>query len=160
MRTILVSRCLLGAPCRYDGRCGRPLASLLAVHTGLKLVPICPEVDGGLSTPRPAAEIAPGADGHDVLAGRAGVFNTDGDDVTHAYVTGAHQAVVLAWQTGATQAFLRARSPSCGCRAHYDGRFSGHLASGPGVTAAALQQAGLTVADDSEDNALAKLLNG
>jgi uncharacterized protein YbbK (DUF523 family) len=100
--TILVSACLLGTPCNHEGGESRRAAveALAATH---RLIPICPEVCGGLSTPRPAAE-------------RTGVrvVNVDGDDVTAAYERGARAAVELAHAVGAQRAVLKARSPSCG----------------------------------------------
>jgi uncharacterized protein YbbK (DUF523 family) len=96
----------------------------------------CPEAEGGLGTPRPAAEIA-GGTGEDVLDGRARVVTCDGVDVTAAYLAGARIAVERATAHGCTRAILKARSPSCGCTGVYDGTFSHALRPGDGVTAAA-----------------------
>ena len=100
--TVLVSACLLGTPCNHEGGHKRNAAveALGATH---RVIPICPEVCGGLSTPRPAAE-------------RQGdrVVNVDGDDVTTAYERGARAAVELAHAVDARRAVLKARSPSCG----------------------------------------------
>ena len=100
---------------------------------------MCPEVCGGLSTPRAAAE-------------RRGdrVVNADGDDVTAAYDRGARAAVELAQATGARGAVLKARSPSCGSSAIYDGTFSSTLREGEGVTAAALRAAGVEVISEDD----------
>ena len=110
---------------------------------------VCPEVDGGLGTPRPAAEIT-GGDGADVLAGRARVVTRDGRDVTEAYVAGARRALEAARAAGAETAILKARSPSCGKGAVYDGSFSRALQSGDGVTAALLAKSGIRVVTDEE----------
>ena len=104
-------------------------------------MPICPEVVGGLTTPRRAAEIV-GGDGADVLAGSARVRNADGDDVTAAYVRGA-DGRGRAWRARRVRhAVLKSRSPSCGAVDVYDGTFTRTLRSGAGVTAAALRAAG------------------
>jgi uncharacterized protein YbbK (DUF523 family) len=106
----------------------------------VRLVPICPEVVGGLPVPRPAAELQP--DGRVVTAA--------GDDVTWAYSRGAAAAVALARAVGATEAVLKARSPSCGCREVYDGSFSRRRVPGEGVTAAALRAAGVLVRSEED----------
>jgi uncharacterized protein YbbK (DUF523 family) len=110
--------------------------ALAASH---RLVPVCPEVCGGLSTPRPAAE-------------RRGdrVVNADGVDVTEAYDRGAAAAVELAHAVGARQAVLKARSPSCGVSRVYDGTFTRTLRDGEGVTAAALRAAGIEVCSEED----------
>jgi uncharacterized protein YbbK (DUF523 family) len=105
-----------------------------------RLVPCCPEVAGGLPTPRPAAECQP--DGR--------VRTANGEDVTDFYQRGAEAAVALARSVGAARAVLKARSPSCGCRSIYDGTFSWTLVGGEGITAAALRQAGVEVVSDEE----------
>ena len=157
---LLISACLLGVACNHEGR-GSPRAVVdeLALH--YRLVPVCPEVLGGLPTPRAAAELV-GGDGADVLAGpdsadsaRARVVTVDGDDVTAAYRRGAEAAVTLARAVGATRAVLKARSPSCGTAAVYDGTFSRRLVPGRGVTAAALAAAGLEVGSEEDAAAAA-----
>ena len=110
----------------------------------VKLIPVCPEEAGGLSTPRPPAEIV-GGDGSDVLDGKAKVMTVDGTDVTEAYLKGAHHALQVAQSHGATRMILKARSPSCGCGDIYDGTFSGTLMSGDGVTTALLKRHGITI---------------
>lgn len=145
---LLVSACLLGVACNHEGR-GSPRAVVDELARRYRLVPVCPEVLGGLTTPRPAAELA-GGDGRSVLAGEAAVVNVDGDDVTAAYLRGAEAAVGLGRSTGATRAVLKARSPSCGSSGVYDGTFSRRLVDGEGVTAAALRAAGIEVCSDEE----------
>ena len=137
----LVSACLLGKPCRFDGTASADPVVLAAASSRL-FIPICPEVDGGLSIPRTPAEIVSG-DGHDVLAGRARVIDRDGVDRTQFYLTGAQAAVEAARRTGAHEAWLKSRSPACGCGSIYDGTFSGRIRSGVGVATAMLQKAGI-----------------
>ncbi len=140
---IVISACLLGVRCRYDGGDSR---NEIAIKQGEKyaLIPVCPEESGGLPTPRPPAEIV-GGDGGDVLDGRAKVITADGTDVTEAYLKGAHHALRVAQSNKATHVVLKARSPSCGCGDIYDGTFSGTLMPGDGVTTALLKRHGITV---------------
>ena len=152
---LLISACLLGVACNHEGR-GSPRAVVDELAERYRLVPVCPEVLGGLPTPRAAAELT-GGEGADVLAGPgpdgsggAGVVNINGDDVTAAYRRGAEAAVTLAQAVGATRAVLKARSPSCGSAAVYDGTFSRRLVPGRGVTAAALAAAGLEVGSEED----------
>jgi uncharacterized protein YbbK (DUF523 family) len=140
MPALLVSACLLGVRCNHEGGHSRRSA-VEALSSTYRLVPVCPEVCGGLSTPRPAAERCADADV---------VRNVDGDDVTAAYERGAAVAVQLAHATGATRAVLKARSPSCGTSRIYDGTFSRTLRDGEGVTAAALRAAGIDVVSEED----------
>lgn len=147
---LLVSACLLGQPVRYDGHSKGLTPTLqqrLAAH--YRLVVICPEVAGGLPTPRPPAEIS-GGDGHDVLQATASVRTARGDDVSAAFIAGAHRALALAQAHGCRVALLKANSPSCGSRQRYSGHFDGQLVDGPGVTAALLSAHGLTVFSEQE----------
>lgn len=149
-RTYLVSACLLGLPCAYDGR-GHPVDDLLALAACGQVVPICPEVAGGLPIPRPPAEIV-GGDGGDVLDGRARVVTVAGDDVTAAFLRGAERALAVARQHGIVTAILRQRSPSCGSTCICDGTHSGTLVPGQGVTAALLRRHGVEVFADRLPN--------
>ena len=135
---ILISACLLGVPCRYDAA-ARPLADLPEELRGQALLPVCPEELGGLSTPRPPAELV-GGDGRAVLAGSARVLRADGEDVTAVFLRGAEAVVELARRGGACAACLKSKSPSCGVtRTHIEGE----VRPGMGVAAAALERAGL-----------------
>src|SRR2546423_9217481 len=136
---ILVSACLLGVRCNHKGGAS-PSPAVAALADRARLVPVCPEVVGGLSTPRPAAELQP--DGR--------VANESGADVAAAYRRGAAHAVRVAQAIGASDAVLKARSPSCGCHQVYDGTFSRRLVDGEGVTAAALRAAGLAVCSEED----------
>jgi uncharacterized protein YbbK (DUF523 family) len=144
----LVSACLLGMPSAYDGQ-GRLVTELLALAARGHVVPVCPEMAGGLPTPRPAAEIV-GGSGEDVLEGRARVVTIEGQDVTDAYVQGAEVTLAAARRCGARLAVLKAHSPSCGSSQICDGSHAGRLVPGQGVTTALLRRAGLQVV--SEEN--------
>lgn len=145
---VLVSACLAGIPVRHDGS-SNPKSVVAELVAQGRAVVVCPEVDGGLGTPRPAAEIV-GGDGSDVLEGKARVLTRDGTDVTAAYVRGARKALEAARAAGAAVAILKARSPSCGRDRIYDGTHSHELTEGHGVTAALLQASGITVVTEEE----------
>lgn len=139
---ILVSACLLGMDCRYDGTHAYcpALEQLMAEHV---LIPVCPERRGGLPTPRVPAE-------------RQGerVVTRDGDDVTGAYIAGAQEALRLAKQYDCRYAIFKERSPSCGSGAIYDGSFSSRLIPGDGVAAQLLRKNGVIVLGESQISAL------
>lgn len=157
MQKILVSRCLLGHRVRYDGGAHGPFDQLQQWLDEGRVVALCPEVAGGLPTPRAPAEIR-GGQGGAVLEGRLPVLTIEGDDVTAAFLDGAEQALALVRQHGIRLALLKARSPSCGNQENYDGSFSGVRVSGEGVTAAALKRAGVKVFNETQlAEALAEL---
>lgn len=135
---LLISACLLGAPCRYDGasRISVPVEALAEKY---ELIPFCPEIYGGLPTPRTPSE-------------RVGerVMMRDGMDVTESFHRGAEAARELCATLGCRLALLKERSPSCGRGRIYDGSFSGRLTDGDGVTAEILQAAGVRVLGESE----------
>lgn len=135
---VLVSACLLGARCRYDGA-SKPLPGLERLLDAVDPVPVCPEQLGGLPTPRTPAE-------------RCGdrVVTRDGTDVTAQYERGAQEALRLAQLTGCTLALLKEKSPSCGCGRVYDGTHTGTLTGGNGVTAELLQQNGVRVFGETQ----------
>ncbi|EJM79211.1 DUF523 domain-containing protein [Pseudomonas sp. GM55] len=149
MRKILVSRCLLGHRVRYDGGASGPFDQLQQWLDEGRVVPLCPEVAGGLPTPRPAAEI-PGGQGAQVLDGQALVITVEGEDVSAAFLSGAYQALELVQKHGIRIAVLKANSPSCGNLLTYDGTFSGVKVSGEGVTAALLKRHGVQVFSELE----------
>lgn len=132
---ILVSACLLGACCKYSGGNNRCSALLDALRAGgHTAVPVCPEIYGGLPTPRPPAE-------------RQGdrVVTQAGTDVTAQYRKGAEEALAMAELNGCRAAILKANSPSCGCGTIYDGSFSHRKVPGDGVTAQVLKAAEIAV---------------
>lgn len=143
---ILVSACLLGQPVRYDGQ-GKPLshAALTRLQEEGRMVAFCPELAGGMSVPRPPAEIEAGMAGEDVLLARARVLEITGGDVTAAFVAGAHKALAVALENHCRHALLIDGSPSCGSVSIYDGAFAGRRHAGSGVTAALLLQSGIAV---------------
>jgi len=150
MERILISACLLGLPVRYDNKI-QPVKSKY-IHRWRyegRLVVVCPEVEGGLSTPRPPAEIVAGS-GEDVLTGDAGIHNAAGLDVTQAFITGAHTALELTQRFHIRMAILKEKSPSCGSGFIYDGTFSRRLISGWGVTAALLVKNGVTLFNEND----------
>ena len=149
MQKILVSRCLLGQRVRYDGGTHGPFGVLERWQVEGRIVPLCPEVAGGLPTPRAPAEIA-GGRGAAVLDGELPVLTDDGQDVTTEFVAGARIALELVATYGIRIALLKARSPSCGNRENYDGSFSGVRVAGEGVTAAALRRVGVEVFSEEE----------
>ncbi len=157
MQKILVSRCLLGHRVRYDGGAHGPFDLLERWQREGRVVALCPEVAGGLSTPRPPAEI-PGGQGGQVLDGERPVLTVDGEDVSAAFLDGARQALELVRAQGIRIAVLKARSPSCGNRENYDGSFSGVKVSGEGVTAALLRREGVQVFSEEELDAAAAAL--
>ena len=135
---ILVSACLLGVRCRYDGK-SKPhpaVERLMEQHT---LIPVCGEILGGLPTPRVSAERQ-----------GARVVTADGRDVTAAYRRGAEEVLRLAKLYGCKAAILKERSPSCGSGRIYDGTFTGTLTDGWGVTAELLRDHGICVIGESE----------
>ena len=136
---LLVSACLLGVACNHRGE-GRPDQAVSALGASARLIAVCPEVAGGLPTPRAAAERAP--DGR--------VRTAAGEDVTAFYERGAAQAVAIARAAGAQRAVLKARSPSCGSGQIYDGSHRRILRAGLGVTAEALQAAGLEILSEED----------
>lgn len=141
---LLISACLLGVRCRYDGAC-KACAQASALAQQYQLIPICPEQLGGLPTPRTPAE-------------RRGehVFTKDGRDVTAEYQRGAEEALRLAQLFCCEAAVLKERSPSCGSGTIYDGSFSSTLCEGYGVCAQILLEHGIAVFGESHVAALLK----
>ena len=141
---ILISACLLGVPCRYDGA-SKPQPWVEALAARHELVPVCPEQLGGLPTPRNPSE----------RRGDRVVMNT-GADVTAQYRRGAEGALTLCRLLGCQGAVLKERSPSCGSGEIYDGTFTGTRIPGDGVTAELLKKHGIAVYGESQAEALLK----
>ena len=127
---ILVSACLLGIKCRYDGA-SKPNQRVISHDRTFSYIPFCPECDGGLPTPRPPAEIQ--EDGR--------VVNKEGKDVTAAYQKGASHAVTICQDFNIHYAILKSKSPSCGPTSSYDGTFTRTLIDRPGIAAQAFCKA-------------------
>lgn len=141
----LVSACLAGENCRYDGKNSRNEAIVELVREG-RAIPVCPEQLGGLPTPRIPCEIVRSEDG--IIR----VINKEGKDCTREFLSGAEKTLALAKARGVKKAILKARSPSCGCGQIYDGTFSGKLVRGSGITAQLLMDHGIEVCtEDSLD---------
>ncbi len=138
---LLVSACLVGLNCKYNGSSNKN-DQLIKLLQQRRVIPICPEQLGGLSTPRPPAEID-GGDGGDVLSGKALVKTDRGDDVTEAFIRGADETLKIALQAGIKDAVLKSRSPSCASDTICDGSFTGRRIKGEGVTTARLGQHGI-----------------
>ncbi|MBR6637812.1 MAG: DUF523 domain-containing protein [Lachnospiraceae bacterium] len=142
---ILVSACLLGLNCKYDGgnNLREELKELVDKHN---LVPFCPEVYGGLTTPRVPSE-------------RLGdkVVNKEGIDVTENFVRGAEEALRMAQAFDCKYAIFKAKSPSCGCGRIYDGTFTGTLTDGDGVTTELLKKHGISVLTEKELSKIKRL---
>ncbi len=132
----LISACLAGINCKYDGTNSGRKCIIEQVRRGDAIV-LCPEQSGGLPTPRTPAEIA-GGTGEDVLDGTAKVHAADGTNVTSAFIRGARTTLYLARLINAQEIILKQKSPSCGCGEIYDGTFTKTLRDGNGVTAALL----------------------
>ncbi len=144
---LMVSACLLGRPCRYDGQSKKhPLISRLDPAV---ILPVCPEQMGGLPTPRPPAEIC-GGSARDVLEGKARVINREGTDVTREYYKGAVETLDLARKWGIRYAVLKEKSPSCAPSCVYDGNFQDRVRPGLGLAAYLLQKNGITLISDEE----------
>jgi len=150
MEYVLVSACLLGLNCKYDGGNNRREEVLeLLKRDDVVLIPVCPEIFGGEGIPRENSEIV-GGDGRDVLEGKAKVLTPDGKDVTEYFIRGARETLKVAKLYGAKRAIFKARSPSCGCGWIYDGTFSRRLRKGDGVATALLKANGVEVITDEE----------
>lgn len=144
----LVSACLLGIKCRYDGGCFHDDRLLELARQG-GAIPVCPEQLGGCGTPREPCEIC-GGSGADVLDGSSRVISANGEDVTEKYINGAMEALKLAKACGVKKAILKARSPSCGHGMIYDGTFSRKTVSGNGVAAELLTRNGIEVSTEED----------
>jgi uncharacterized protein YbbK (DUF523 family) len=140
----LISACLLGIRCNWHGDDAYKSDAAVNLAASEEFLPVCPEQLGGLSSPRPQMEIV-GGDGYDVLDGTAKVMTSEGVDVTAYMVAGANAVLKLARAKKITLFIGKARSPSCGCGAVYDGTFSGKTVAGDGVTCALLKRNGITV---------------
>lgn len=159
MEKILISACLLGERVRYDAgdvSCTHPVLRAWAAEG--RLVPVCPEVAGGLSVPRPPAEIQGPGGGPAVLARTAEVHTVGGQDVTAAFLAGAQVALDTARRHRIRLAVLKENSPSCGSTRIHDGAFSGTRVPGMGAATALLRAAGIEVFPETDIEAAAARL--
>ncbi len=141
----MVSACLLGIRCRYNGASKRH-PGVLAFLAGKSFVPVCPESLTGLPFPRPGAEIRNG-DGIQVILGKARVYLEDGSDVTRAFRRGADEAMKIVRLVKPAVAILKDRSPSCGVMQIYN---DGKLITGMGIFAVLLEREGIKLASEKE----------
>ena len=142
---ILVSACLLGVNCRYDGGNGLQ-EGLMGLMETYSLIPVCPEQLGGMETPRePAEQISSDTEKYS----KGCVVTCSGKDVTDSFFKGAEETLKLAALYGCKKAILKERSPSCGYGTVYDGTFSGTKIPGSGVTARLLADNGILVCGES-----------
>ena len=145
--TALISACLLGIPCQYDGNLAKiRLTKKEIENLDIHLVPVCPEQLSGLPTPRKPVEIK-GGDGSDVLKKRAKVISQDGEDFTKQFILGAENVLKIAKTLKVTKMITQFRSPSCSSMEIYNGEFSHLLQLGLGVTAALLQSNDIDLLD-------------
>ena len=155
-KKVLVSACLLGKYCRYNG--GHSHMSELD-EMDVDWVPVCPEEAGNLGTPRPTAEMQKGAE--NILNGNGSVVDNDGKDVTEKFIQGAEESLKTGINSGAECAILKSRSPSCGVGKIYDGSFTNSLIDGDGIFAHLCRQKGIhCISSDDFDkikNTLEKL---
>lgn len=135
---IIVSACLAGIYCRYNGEV-EPFEPVVDLVRRGQAIPFCPEAHGGLPTPRCPCEIRVGR-----------VVDTDGADRTAEFRRGAEEGLRLAILAGCREAILKARSPSCGSGEVYDGTFTGTRVPGDGLFAALLKDAGIVVRTEEE----------
>lgn len=139
----LVSSCLAGIPCRYDGKSSENQYVIELVRQG-KAMPVCPELLGGLAVPRACCEIIRNE------SGEQRVISSEGQDFTREFATGAEKTLEIARIIGAMKAILKSKSPSCGCGLVYDGTFSGRLTEGNGLTAELLMKNGIEVINEND----------
>jgi len=148
MKKILISACLLGVSCRWNGKDNRNDDVLDLIGKAI-LVPVCPEQLGGLSTPRARQEIQ-GGSGEDVFTDRAKVITENGENVTAQFVKGAEETLKIARIFQADAFIGKSFSPSCSVSEIYDGTFSGKTMKGRGTAAALLMRCGIAVRSEEE----------
>jgi uncharacterized protein YbbK (DUF523 family) len=157
-KPILISRCFLGKPCRYDGKAFDTIPeSVQTLIDNFECIDICPECDSGMPTPRHPSEVEFHATAKTVLDADGKVKNDHGEDVTRYFIKGAEIACETAWKYGCESAVLKNGSPSCGSNRVYSGNFDGICKSGEGVTAAALRAQGLMVFSEDDADELISL---
>ena len=138
--SIIISACLLGPKCRYDG--GNSQISELD-HLDLDFIPVCPEEAGELGIPRPPAELTEFA--KDVVEGRGKIINKNGDNVTQQFLDGSKKEISKLKSSNAQIAILKSRSPSCGYGQVYEGTFTGNLCKGNGIFSQICEDEGVKV---------------
>ena len=137
---ILISACLLGVNCKYDGT-NNDNDKVNEYIKDKELIIICPEIMGGLTTPREPSEIL-----------NEKVISKSGKDVTQNFKRGANETLMLAKKFNVKKALLKSKSPSCGCGLIYDGTFNGKLIKGDGITTELLKKHGIEVLTEKDLN--------
>ncbi len=135
---IIVSACLAGIKCRYDGK-SKPCQEIIDLVKQGKAIPVCPEQLGGLTIPHVPSEQKDNK-----------VISKDGDDVTSEFKKGAETALKIALDNNCNKAILKSKSPSCGCGKIYDGTFSGKLIDGDGIFTKLLKKNNIEVITEEE----------
>lgn len=145
---ILVSACLFGINCKYNGD-NNENDKVKEYLKGKEFILVCPEQLGGLTTPRDPAEITK-SNGNTVLSGEGRVVTNNGIDVTEAFLRGAKETLKIAKIYDCKEAILKESSPSCGSNFIYDGTFSSKKIPGFGITSALLKSNGIKVISEKE----------
>jgi uncharacterized protein YbbK (DUF523 family) len=142
-KSILVSACLLGVNCKYNGEnnAQKKLIDYFESHPDYCFIPICPEQLGGLPTPRKPCEMQQSSQK---------VLTQDGEDKTFEYQKGAAEALYIAKLAGAKLAILKEKSPSCGVHFIYDGTFQSIKIAGQGVSAKLLSENGIEIISEED----------
>jgi uncharacterized protein YbbK (DUF523 family) len=143
----LVSACLLGINCRYDGE-NKYNGKVIAIYQKEGLIPVCPEQLGGMPTPRPPCGIYGDLNSQDLKVLAMG----NGKDFTENFKRGAQEVLELAQRLGITEAILKQKSPSCGCGKTWqlDEKLENHLIEGDGILAALLKENGIKVISEED----------
>ena len=152
-KKVLVSACLLGKNCRYNG--GHSRISELD-ELDVDFIPVCPEEAGNLGTPRPAAEMQESSE--NILKGHARILTNDGNDVTEQFIQGAKKSLEEGLTSGAEVAILESHSPSCGVGEVYDGSFTHSLTDGNGIFSHLCRESGITCISSDDSNQIKKTL--
>ena len=152
-KKVLISACLLGKNCRYNG--GHSQLNELG-EADVEWISVCPEESGGLGTPRPSAEMQ--GDAESILNGLGEVENINGVNVTPGFIQGAEKSLRLGLEAGVEVAILKSNSPSCGVDKIYDGSFRGKLQKGSGIFAYLCQENDITCISSDNINQIKKTL--
>jgi uncharacterized protein YbbK (DUF523 family) len=152
-KKVLISACLLGKNCRYNGEHAHQKE---LDRLDVDWIPVCPEEAGNLGTPRPAAEMQASAE--NILNGRGNIITNTGSDVTKKIIEGAEKSLIKGINSGVEYAILKSRSPSCGIGKVYDGTFSHSLKDGNGIFAHLCSKSKIHCISSDEPNKIKKTL--
>lgn len=152
-KKIIISSCLLGENCRYDGQnCKKQIF----IDSDVEWLPVCPEVEGNLGIPRFPAELQGPAE--EILQGKSNIINTQREDITKSFIDGAKKCLKITQTENTSIAILKSHSPSCGPNKIYDGSFSRNLISGSGIFAHLCTKAGLKVISSDDLEGIQKII--